>query len=69
MAVEKFRAIEDMPPTWRDGDDPGNLRQVAMMLALHRRLAGRPEPGVRRFRTLAEANADRGDVLRQVAHP
>jgi len=65
MPIQRFRSIEDMPPPWRDEDDPGNLRQVALMLALHQRLAPRPRPGVRRFRTLEEANAERGDVLRQ----
>ena len=67
MPVDKFRSIEEMPPLWRDRDDPGNLQQVAMMMAFHRRLAPPPRPGVRRFRSLEEANADRGDPLRQAA--
>jgi len=67
MPVERFRSIEEMHPLWRDEDDPGNLRRVAMMVALHQRLAPRPKPGVRRFRTLEEANAERGDALRQAA--
>ena len=65
MPVQRFRSVEDMPPPWRDVDDPGNLRRVAMMLTLHQRLVPRPIAGVRRFRTLEEANADGGDVLRQ----
>ena len=65
MPVEKFRSVEDMRPPWRDQDDPANLRRVAMMLALYLRFAPRPKPGVRRFRTLEEANEDRGDMLRK----
>ncbi len=65
MPVEKYRSIEEMPPVWRDPDDPGNLRRVAMMMAFHQRLAPPPEPGVRRFRSFDEAKAERGDPLRQ----
>lgn len=65
MPVTKFRSIEDMRPMWRDPDDPENLRDVAMMMTLHLRVSAPPEPGVRRFRSLEEANEDRGDPLRQ----
>ena len=65
MPVEKFRSIEEMSPLWRDRDDPANLSRVAMMMTLHQRLTPPPEPGVRRFPSLDEANAERGDPLRQ----
>jgi hypothetical protein len=65
MPVEKFRSITEMPPMWRDQDDPENLRRVAMMMALHQRLSPPPKSGVRRFRNLDEANAERGDPLRR----
>ncbi|MEP0775445.1 MAG: hypothetical protein HRF46_13930 [Acidobacteriota bacterium] len=57
MPVERYRSVEEMPPPWRPPDDAGNLRAVAAMLALYR-LLGPPFPrGVRRFRSLEEANA------------
>jgi hypothetical protein len=64
MPVQRFRSIADMPPPWRSPDDPGNLRAVAQMMELHRRLLGpaaRPTPGVRKFRSIDEMNADRSD--------
>lgn len=68
MSVQRFRSIEDMPKPWRDPDDPENLRIVAQMMALYRRLhqseASR-KPGVRRFETLQELNADRDDFYRR----
>jgi hypothetical protein len=65
VPVEKYRSIEEMPQPWRDPGDPGNLRRVAMMMVFHLSLGSRPEPGVRRFRSIEEANADRNDPLRQ----
>lgn len=66
MPVRRYRSVEEMPPPWRSADDPGNLRVVAEMLALYRRLdRSERRPGVRRFRTLEEANADRGDPYRE----
>jgi threonine dehydrogenase-like Zn-dependent dehydrogenase len=38
MGVQRFRSVEEMPPPWRPANDPGNLRVVATMLALSRRL-------------------------------
>ena len=58
MGVQRFRSIEEMPPPWRPANDPGNLRVVATMLALYRLLAPAPSPGVRRFRSVEEADAD-----------
>jgi hypothetical protein len=63
MTVRRYRSVEDMPRPWRAADDPGNLKAVAEMLALHRRLvpAKPPTPGVRRYRSAQEAEADRQD--------
>ncbi len=33
MPVTRYRSVEDMPPPWREPNDPGNLRRVAQMLA------------------------------------
>jgi hypothetical protein len=67
MSVQRFRSVEDMPKPWRDPDDPENLRVVAEMMAFYHRLS-QPKvarkPAVRRFRTLQELNADRGDPYR-----
>ena len=67
MSVQKYRSVADMPPPWTAPDDPDNLRRVAQMLALYYRLKARPTPGVRRFRTIEEANADRDDAYRREA--
>jgi hypothetical protein len=66
MGVTRYRSIEEMPRPWRRPDDPENLRLAARMLAFYRSLTrGVPRrPGVRRFRSLEEANADRGDPYR-----
>jgi len=60
MPVHRYRSIEEMPAPWRDPDDPRNLREVAMMMALCRSLGRGPArvPGVRRFRSVQEANAE-----------
>jgi len=67
MSVTRYRSVEEMPRPWRDPQDPGNLRLVARMLALHRSLAGnsRRRAGVQRFRSLHEANASRDDCDRR----
>ena len=66
MVVQRYRSVEEMPAAWRAPDDPGNLHAVAVMLAFHRSLhpGAAGTPGVRRFRTIQEANADRGDPYR-----
>ena len=58
MGVQRFRSVEEMPPPWRPADDPDNLRVTAMMLALYRLLAPAPSPGVHRYRSVQEADAD-----------
>jgi len=58
MGVQRFRSVEEMPPPWRPADDPGNLRAVAGMMALYRLLVPAPPPGVRRFRSIEEADTD-----------
>jgi hypothetical protein len=68
MPVFRFRSVEEMPPAWRQPDDPRNLRIVAQMLALYRRFCGVDAirtPGVQRFRSIQEANAARRDPYRQ----
>jgi len=65
MTVRRYRSVEEMPAPWREPNDPGNLRAVAMMLALYRSF--KPEatvPGVRRFSSIQEANAERADYYR-----
>ncbi len=66
MPVTRYRSVEEMPPPWRDANDPGNLRNVALMMAFYARMnpdTNRP-CGVRRFRSIEEANEDRGDPYR-----
>jgi hypothetical protein len=67
LTVTRYRSIDEMPPPWREPNDPENLRAVARMLAFYRGLTrGAPRrPGVQRFRTLEEANAARDDPYRR----
>ena len=72
MSVQRFRSIEEMPKPWREPDDPNNLRLVAEMMAFYHRLrqeAVPRAPFVRRFRTLEELNADRGDPYLESRRP
>jgi hypothetical protein len=63
VPVYRYRSIEEMPRPWRSADDPENLRIVAFMFALHRALrpSDRRRPGVTRYRSIEEAEADRDD--------
>ena len=63
MPVFRYRSVEEMPRPWRDPDDPENLRLVAQMLRLHRAFSRGVawRPGVRRYRSAEEAEADRPD--------
>jgi len=65
MPVERYRSIEDMPPPWREADDPSNLRRVAEMMTIGLRMSPRPVPGVYKFRSIEEANAGRDDPYRR----
>ena len=67
VPVQKYRAIDDMPRPWRAPDDPENLRAVARLLGLHRALTGiaRTLPGVKRYRSIEEAEIDREDRVRE----
>jgi len=66
VPIHRYRSIEEMPPPWRDADDPENLRLVARLLAFHRRFDPSPTPpGVRRFRTLQELDRDSGNPYHQ----
>lgn len=64
MGVEKYRSIEEMPPPWTDPDDPQNLARVAAMMSLWFSLNPRPEPGVRRFRSISDVNRESRDPYR-----
>lgn len=67
MSVTRYRSVEEMPRPWRDPRDPGNLRLVARMLALHRSLTRtiQRKAGVQRFRSLDDANTSREDPCRR----
>ena len=61
MGVRKFRSVADMPgPAPLPPLDPGNLRLAVELMDLALRLSrfSRP-PGVRRFHSVEEADADR----------
>ncbi len=64
MPIEKYRSVADMPPPWTDPDDPKNLCRIAALMTLWFRLNARPEPGVRRFRSIADASRDDPDPYR-----
>lgn len=66
LSVRRYRGIEEMPPPWRESGDPGNLRAVAEMLALHRRLSAEPRsaPGVTRFRRIEDLKAGKEPIQR-----
>jgi hypothetical protein len=61
MGVRKFRSVEDMPgPSPLKALDPENLRLAFSLMETTRRLGRLSyEPGVRKFHSLAEANAHR----------
>jgi hypothetical protein len=67
MPVFRYRSVNDMPPPWRESDDPANLRAVAEMLRFYRRFSahGSAAPGVRRLRSIEELNEERGDPYRR----
>jgi hypothetical protein len=67
MPVHRYRSVEEMPPPWRDADDPTNLRRAAEMMAIHRRLTGGPRERlpVQRFRTIEEAALAREQAFRR----
>lgn len=61
MAVRKYRSVADMPsPPPGIRLDPDNLRRAFDLMDLCARLFPmRGQPGVRKFRTLHAASADR----------
>ena len=61
MGVRKFRSVADMPgPAPRAPLDPESLRIGVALMDLACRLSGfRHIPGVRRFRSIEEADAHR----------
>jgi len=56
MPVRKFRSVEEMSqPVWRQPGDAALYRTIAALWDFGRRTSGRRfEPGVRRFRSIAE---------------
>lgn len=63
MPIDKFRSFEDAREALEErADDPGFLHQVRWLWALSERLWRAPiPPGIRRYRTLDEAQRDRED--------
>jgi hypothetical protein len=62
LPVFRYRSIEEMPRRWRKPDDPDNLRLVAQMMRFYRTFSREvTKPGVRRYRSVEEAEADRTD--------
>lgn len=61
MGVRKFRSVADMPgPAPLAPLDPENFRLAVALMELTFRLSGfRHIPGVRKFRSIAEADAHR----------
>jgi len=66
MSVQKFRHVDDAAHALLlAGRDAGHERRIAFMLRLVASIAKRRYPtGVRRYRTPAEADADREAWLR-----
>ncbi|RLE27820.1 MAG: hypothetical protein DRJ65_01625 [Acidobacteria bacterium] len=66
MPVTRYRSVESMPPPWRNANDPGNLRNVAMMMDFYVRMTADAERarGVRKYKSIEEAYSDRGDSFR-----
>lgn len=59
MPVFRYRSVEEMPRPWRKPDDPDNLRLVAQMLRFYRTFSREArKPGVTRYRSVEEAEAD-----------
>lgn len=66
MTIQRYRSVADMPPPWREPDDPQNLQVVAQMMELYQRLRGprpAPRPRVRKFRSVQEMETARTDEL------
>lgn len=61
MGVRKFRSVADMPgPAPRPPLDPDNLRLAVELMEVAGRLSRfSPPPGLRRFRSVEEADAHR----------
>ena len=61
MPVQKFRTLDEATRAlWTHSDDPRLPSHVRGLMAFSRRLAiVHAPPGVRRFRTMEEANAER----------
>jgi hypothetical protein len=60
MPIKKFRSVEEMTPAPGPIDRAGNLRSAFELSRLCFGLGGtKPRAGVRKYRSIEEANADR----------
>jgi hypothetical protein len=61
VPVQRFRDLDDARRAlWTTADDPRLLDRLRHLWRFTARLVrSRPSPGLRRFRTIEEANADR----------
>ena len=62
MPIQRYRSVADMPPPWREPDDPDTLNVVAKLMDFYRSVRGSratPAPRVQRFRSIEEMNAAR----------
>lgn len=70
MSLERFRDMEEARQAlWIGPGDAGLAPRIRRLWAFAARLAPGAAPrGLRRFRTLGEANRDRDDWIEQRAH-
>jgi hypothetical protein len=61
VPVHRFRDLDEARRAlWTTSDDPRLATRIRLLWHFTTRLAGRPpSPGIRRFRTIEEANAER----------
>ena len=67
MGVKRYRSIEDVPPAWREKDDPENLRLIAQALELYHRwkpISESKRSTVERFRSIEDLKSGRDDPYR-----
>jgi hypothetical protein len=67
VSVQRFRSFEDARRAlWADPKDPALLKRIARLWSLSSRLVPRHIPrGLRRFRTIEEANRERDAWVQQ----
>ncbi len=67
MSLRRFRDLDEArEDLWTSADDPELLQRISSLWRRSSELAGvEPRPGVWRFRSIEEANADRDDHVRR----